>query len=338
MCIRRGITGNSGVIHSRQYGGFDDWAKSDCYNVCILGCVDVIVNIAGNHKYPGIWDGVYYFKLADYPKITNWELTKLLWFYNYEKKHNRNTEFVCDNHAIITAVKLALSAPDSYIPAQMPNVVPGCTACKQIGCLTEYLCHGTAIESAKSIFECGKILSAVNARGKPAQELQGEKRQASKDPLDYFDYVMMSWGSCIAGDSLVMERMLGKFPNETEFSTGFKPGVRFFFKYDTMVNHIGFVNDGYHPGKVKDEILLSESLYCCIIPEHHRLDFTGVIPFNLADKVIYVENDCKDIYDWTKKVYGVVCSYSNSPLNGPVRAENSERFNAFSATGGADLK
>ena len=216
---------------------------------------------------------------------------------------------MCANHDVIQAVKAALSAPDFYLSAKIPKVIPGCTACKQIGCLTDYLCHGTGIESAKSIFRCGKILSAVNARGKSAQELQSEKRQASKDPLDYFDYVMMSWGCCIAGDSLVMERMLGRFPNETEFSTGFMPGVRFFFKYDTIINHKNFVNDGYHPGKVKNEIVLSESLYCCIIPKHHKLEFEGVIPFNLANKIMFVENDCNDIYDWTKKAYSVVCSY-----------------------------
>ena len=147
----------------------------------------MVVDIAGNHEHPGIWDEVYYFKLADYPNITDWELTKLIWFYNYEKKHNRAVEFVCENPAIIQAVESALSSPDSFSSSKIPNVIHGCTACKQIGCLTDYLCHGTAIESAKSIFRCGKILSAVNARGKSAQELRSEKRQASKDPLDYFE-------------------------------------------------------------------------------------------------------------------------------------------------------
>jgi len=268
----------------------------------------MIVNIAKNHEHPGIWDEIYYFKLSDYPNITDWELTKLICFYNYEKKHNRNTKFVCENHSIIQTVELALLSPNSFLSSKIPNVVPGCTACKQAGCLTAYLCHGTSIESAISILKCGKILSAVNARGKSAHELQVEKRQVSKDPIDYFDYVMMSWGCCIAGDSLVMERMLGRFPTETEFTAGFKPGVRFFFKYDTIVNHKDFANDGYHPGKVKNEIILSDTLYCCIIPEHHRLDFEGVIPSGLANKVIFVENDCKDMYDWTKKVYSITCN------------------------------
>ena len=30
------------------------------------------------------------------------------------------------------------------------------------------------------------------------------------------------------------------------------------------------------------------------------------IPDELKDRVIYVENDCKDIWDWAEKVYGVV--------------------------------
>ena len=35
-------------------------------------------------------------------------------------------------------------------------------------------------------------------------------------------------------------------------------------------------------------------------------DVGPVISGNLKDKVIYVENDCKDIWDWSEKVYGVV--------------------------------
>lgn len=194
----------------------------------------MIVNIAGNHEYPGIWDSVYYFKLSDYPNITNWELKKLILFFDYEKSHNRTTEIICENDDVIKAVNHALANPELFLSTSKPSIITECTACRQKGCLTAYLCHGTEIENAKSIFKCGKLLSAVKARNKTAEELSQEPRAASKDPLDYFDYIMMSWGNCIAGESLVMERMLGKFPNEHDFSVGFKPGVRFYFKYETM--------------------------------------------------------------------------------------------------------
>jgi hypothetical protein len=148
----------------------------------------------------------------------------------------------------------------------------------------------------------------VNAKNKTAAELADDPRAASKDPLDYFDYIMMSWGNCIAGDSLVMERMLGRFPDEHDFSVGFKPGVRFYFKYEDIENHPDFTNDGFHCAKVKDEISLSEYLYCCIIPEHDKAEFEKIIPPNLMDRVFYIQNDCADIWYWTEKVYNCVLS------------------------------
>ena len=30
------------------------------------------------------------------------------------------------------------------------------------------------------------------------------------------------------------------------------------------------------------------------------------IPANLNDKIIYIENDCKDIWDWSEKVYRII--------------------------------
>ena len=98
---------------------------------------------------------------------------------------------------------------------------------------------------------------------------------AENDPADYFEYIMFAWGNCQAGDRLVMERKLGRFPDETDLSTYFSPGIRFYFKYDDLVKH---------PNTI----------------------FDGVLPMKVKDKVIYVENDCKDIWDWSEKVYRVV--------------------------------
>ena len=43
---------------------------------------------------------------------------------------------------------------------------------------------------------------------------------------------MFAWGNCQAGDRLVMERKLGRFPNEEDLSVHFSPGVRFYFEYE----------------------------------------------------------------------------------------------------------
>jgi hypothetical protein len=242
--------------------------------------------------------------------MTDWELKTLILFFDYEKRHGRETTIVCENNDVIQAVNHGIANPELLLLTKKPDIIIACSAnrtCTQKGCLTNYLCHGTEIENAKLILKCGKLLSAVKARNKTAEELAEEPRAASKDPLDYFDYIMMSWGNCIAGDSLVMERTLGRFPDEHDFSVGFKPGVRFYFKYDVIENHKDFANDGMHPAKVKDELILSDYLHCCIVPENYKTEFESIVPPVLADRVFYIENDCVDIWDWTDKVYNFIC-------------------------------
>lgn len=189
-----------------------------------------------------------------------------------------------------------------------PNLitVPVCTNCKKGGCLTDYLCHTTEIKNVKSILNCGKLLSAVKARNKTGEELAEEPRNGAKDTPDYFDYIMFSWGNCFGGDSLVMERMLNRFPDEYDLSVGFRPGVRFYFRYEDIVNHINYANDGHHPAKVKNELSLYNYLQCCIIPKANKADFKNIVPSNLVDRVFYIENDCKDIWEWSEKVYNFV--------------------------------
>ena len=71
--------------------------------------------------------------------------------------------------------------------------------------------------------------------------------------IDMFIH-MFAWKNCQAGDRLVMERMLGRFPNDDDLSIRFRPGVRFFFKYDELAKHPNAVFEGVLPIKVKDEI------------------------------------------------------------------------------------
>ena len=150
------------------------------------------------------------------------------------------------------------------------------------------------------------MLSAVRARGVPTEALMDEKRNAAKDPADYFEYVMLAWGNCQAGDRLVMERKLGRFPDERDLSTGFMPGVRFYFRYDELARHPGRVFDGVLPMKIKDEIDLDP--WCCaiVIPAEWKQIFEGIIPSSLKKRVIYPEKDTKDIWAWSEKVYRLV--------------------------------
>ncbi len=120
-----------------------------------------------------------------------------------------------------------------------------------------------------------------------------EKRNTANDPADYFEYIMLAWANCQAGDRLVMERQLGRFPNDEDLSINFNPGVRFYFK-------------GVLPMKVKDELILNDLVYKIVVPVKLKSVLEMHIPDNLKDRVIYIENDCKDIWDWSEKVYSIL--------------------------------
>lgn len=172
--------------------------------------------------------------------------------------------------------------------------------------MTDFVCHTAPVENALKIFECGALQAPTKWRGVPASVLKAEKRNAANDPEDYFDYVMFAWGNCQAGDRLVMERMLGRFPNEKDLSDAFTPGVRFFFKYDEIITHPNTVFEGVLPLKIKEELRLSDWVHTIVIPENERTRFDSVIPNELTNKVFYLENDCPDIWGWSEKVYEFV--------------------------------
>lgn len=266
--------------------------------------------VIARHDCTIIWDGVYYFALSDYPHISPWELKKLLAFMNYEKCHNRETEIICEDIAIMKAVTNAVNHPETIENALLPAKITGCTACKQHGCLTEFVCHTATVENAKKILSCGKLLSAVKAFGKTADELVMDKRNAAGDPADYFDYIMFTWGNCIASDRLVMERNLGESTCYEAFlealDKSFVPGVRFYFRYENIIHHPEYIFDGYHPAKVKYEFELYDYLYACIVPEQYRSEFENLIQSEIADKVYYLSQGSLGLWDWSEKVYELI--------------------------------
>ena len=258
----------------------------------------------GNFEFTEVWDGVLYKKLSNYPKISPWEIRTLIEFIEYEKFYGRECEITCEDKELLTYITDEVSHREKYIDTPRPLLITECTACPyRKGCETEFVCHTTSPENALKIFESGKLLSALKARNIPVEELMKESRNAANDPADYFEYVMFAWGNCQAGDRLVMERKLKRFPDEKDLSKDFTPGVRFYFKYDELIKHSGAVCDGVLPVKVKDEVVLAEWVYAIVIPEELRSSLAESVPANLADKVIYIENDCKDIWDWSEKVY-----------------------------------
>ncbi len=126
-------------------------------------------------------------------------------------------------------------------------------------------------------------------------------QNAANDPEDYFDYVMFAWGNCQAGDRLVMERKLGRFPDEQDLSLNFEPGVRFFFKYENIITHPKAVFDGVLPLKIKDEVILRDSVHSIVVPAEYQDKLEACIPDDLTGKVHFVERNGADIWSWAEK-------------------------------------
>ena len=261
----------------------------------------------GNFDFTEVWDGVLYKKLSHYPDITDWEIRNIIDFMAYEKANGRDCTIECADSALYNKIMNAISSKDLYASIPRPVLIAECTACPyRKGCVTDFVCHTTPPENAVSIFASGKLLSAVKARGLSAEILMKESRNAAKDPADYFDYIMFSWGNCQAGDRLVMERKLKRFPNEDDLSINFTPGIRFYFRYDKIIKHPEAVIDGVLPVKIRDELILADWVYRIVIPGHLKSDFENIIPENLKSKVIYIDNDQKDIWEWSEKVYRII--------------------------------
>lgn len=254
-----------------------------------------------------VWDGVLYKNLSNYPRMSDWEKRTMIEFVEYENSHGRECEIECGDADTLAEIHHALQNREKYRSTPRPALLTECTACPyRKGCVTEFVCHTTSVENAVKILQCGSLLSAIKARKTSVEELMAESRNAAGDPADYFEYIMLAWGNCQAGDRLVMERNLGRFPDENDLSIHFTPGVRFYFRYDDLVQHPNVVFDGVLPMKVKDEIKLKDWLHTMVVPAVLKADIEPVIPAELADRVMYVQNDCVDIWEWSEKVYSLI--------------------------------
>ena len=260
----------------------------------------------GRFDFTEVWDGVLYKKLADYPRLNEWEKRCLAEFVCYERANGRLCPLMCEDRALKNEIEDALAAPEKLWQVPPPEKIQECTACRQGGCLTRWVCHTASPENAKSILIGGMLLSAVRARGKAAEELMLEKRNAAHDPADYFHYVMLSWGNCQAGDRLVMERKLGRFPEERDLSDEFMPGVRFYFLYDRLSKHPDAVFDGVLPMKIRDGIVLKDWVEWIVIPGYLAGEMMPCIPEELWPRLKIVDHQGLDIWAWSEKVYQTI--------------------------------
>lgn len=251
----------------------------------------------------------YMYTVSEYPKPSEWELHEFNEFLDYEMNHGRKILLWFESDSMLKAFADSINKRFSQNKISMierPHKLEHCKACKENGCLTDMFCHTSSIEDGKKIFSSGKLLSSKNARGISVSNLMDESRNAAGDPADYFDYVMLSYGNCIAGDRLVTERRLGRSPNDSDLGENFYPGIRYYFNRKDIERDYNYYFDGYHAGKVRDFIDLDKYMICCIIPKAEEENFIGLIPENLIDRVAFVEHkETKDILEWTSRVYNI---------------------------------
>ncbi len=248
----------------------------------------MILNIGKHETNGGIERGIYYFNLQNYPQISIAELKCVVAFVLYERLYNRQTEIVCDDENIVTTVMNAVANPNTIEPFILSET-------------TEFVYHATGLSGAQKILSCGKLLSAVNVYGKTGEALSNERKDTPwNDPADFFEYVMFCNGDDMTGDYVVMSENL---PSDEDLDSGnFNAGVRFYIRSEDIMRHPGNVFDGYHPTKVKDEILLSEYLFACIVPEHYKKEVEGLVLPELAPKIYYLSQKGMKLSEWNRKV------------------------------------
>lgn len=82
--------------------------------------------------------------------------------------------------------------------------------------------------------------------------------------------------------------------------------MRFFFRYSEIIQHPNAAFEGVLPLKIKDEVVLKDWVYAIIVPTIYQNTIMQHIPETIKDKIYFVRNDCRDIWEWSEKVYEYV--------------------------------
>ncbi|WP_156035949.1 hypothetical protein [Butyrivibrio sp. AE3004] len=91
-----------------------------------------------------------------------------------------------------------------------------------------------------------------------------------------------------------------------DLSTGFTPGVRFFFRYEELIRHPDATFEGVLPLKVKNEVALKDWVYAIVALSEYRGELAPHVLDELTGKMYFIDHDCEDIWAWSEKVYEFV--------------------------------
>jgi hypothetical protein len=129
--------------------------------------------------------------------------------------------------------------------ARLPTDDACCCRRYQDGCSGALVCHGAPVEFVQQILEDGALLSRPAKTGKPLRAVAEEMKEwGQPDPVDYFDYVCLANGDCVAPDKVAMERYAGGWLSTDYVDEHFYPAARFFFDPTVVAQHPRVAWDG----------------------------------------------------------------------------------------------
>lgn len=174
------------------------------------------------------WDLSFCFGIL--PDDPGLGIRKIAAFCHYERMNHRQPQIICKDQVIVTKINQYLkhnNRKPPFTPSHKKVASTYDVSGKAV--YGDWLSHTCTVETAIAVFKSGKLLSAVKAFNRPAEELVKDSRNAAGDPADYFNYVMLGWSNTTSGYRLAMERLIGHLPNDRELNELFIPGVSFHF-------------------------------------------------------------------------------------------------------------
>ena len=253
---------------------------------------NIMILELSNDGVTKLQNGIYHFALSDYPNIQEWEWNNILAFISYEKSIGQQPEFICEDSAVLSLIS------NAALPLDGTEYIPPIPEARE-----EFVYHATNAMAAQNILSSNRLLSATKVYGKTGEELALERREIGwEDPADFYEYIMFGWGTHLVGDYVVLSE---DFPKEEDFLKGnFDAGVRFYIRYEDLIKHEKHTFDGYHPLKVKDEVILSDYLFACIVPEQYKKQIESCIPQELAKRVYYLHQRGATLQEWNVSCKG----------------------------------
>ncbi len=266
--------------------------KSVCREIRAQGIESLLVVDDDATPYPsvqpgGIW--CYVRPLTNPEAPTRSELQRIRDFVGYERSHHRTVAIWIGYRRATAHVLDAIDSPGTLDERPVSDD-PSCCRPYHHGCSGELVCHGTPIELAPEILREGQILSKHALTGTSLEQLARDSDFG--EPPDYFDYVCLANGDCVAPDIVTMTRQASRNLTPEQCDESLYPGARFYFDPQELRQHKNAVWDGVQAIKVRDALELETYLQALVVPSQLpdgsacRLDISA----SMKEKLIYLDH------------------------------------------------